>query len=391
MISSAAWRAALAPGGAKTALSELLSARFGSDDVRLTASGTEALQMALTEAGARAASKGRPVALPAYTCYDVASAAVGAHLPVTFYDIDPRSLCPDLEGIRRCLSAGAGILVANSLFGFPLDWDALREECDAAGAILIEDCAQGIGSTWRGRAGGSFGDMTVLSFGRGKGWTGGGGGALLVRSGAKAASGDRWASTESDLGPAGAGAGPRALSACLAQWAMGRPSLFWLPASLPGLNLGETHYRAPTPPHRMDAFAAASVLGHESLARAEVETRRLNGRRWGQELSGLFADPVGWFAPTPLHDGTCGYLRYPVVVRSPAVAAALGGKRGRRAGIGRGYPTVLPELPALGPLIAGRPTAAGASELAEGLFTLPTHGFVGAPDFRAGALLLQGR
>ena len=59
---------------------------------------------------------------------------------------------------------------------------AIAEIAERHGLAVVEDAAQGLGATWRGRPLGSFGDVSVLSFGRGKGWTGGVGGALLAEA-----------------------------------------------------------------------------------------------------------------------------------------------------------------------------------------------------------------
>jgi len=139
----------------------------------------------------------------------------------------------------------------------------------------------------------------------------------------------------------------------------------------------------------MDAFAAATVLGHEEPARHEIEIRRANGRRWTLELARRLDPADGWYAPIPLADGLCGYLRYPVIVRSPGIAATLMGAEGRRSGVGRGYPQALPELAPLQPLSGSTRILPGATELARGIFTLPTHGFVGERDFMDGVPLLE--
>ena len=66
------------------------------------------------------------------------------------------------------------------LYGVPADPEPVRAALAGAGAVLIEDAAQGAGASLRGRPLGGFGDLSVLSFGRGKGNTAGRGGALLA-------------------------------------------------------------------------------------------------------------------------------------------------------------------------------------------------------------------
>src|SRR5690606_9592300 len=119
------------------------------------------------------------------------------------------SLTPDGPSLRAALARRPAAVVAGSLYGFPLDWDGLRDACDDADALLIEDSAQGLGSGWKGRPGGSLGDLTVLSFGRGKGWSAGGGGALLAR-GRGTARLDRIDRMDRALAAPARAAGPRA-------------------------------------------------------------------------------------------------------------------------------------------------------------------------------------
>ena len=157
-----------------------LAERFQRETAIFTESGTQALQLALTLALEGLPASRRRVAVPGFGCYDVMTAAVGAGAPVMFYDVSPEHLGPETESLEQSASS-CGVLVAADLYGFPLDWSRLTAVAREAGAVLIEDAAQGIGSDWEGRVAGTHGDLAVLSFGRGKGWTGGGGGALLIR------------------------------------------------------------------------------------------------------------------------------------------------------------------------------------------------------------------
>src|SRR5687767_4065158 len=76
----------------RTELRQRLLRRYGADGAGLFARGTHALQIAL-EITRRTSQA--PVLLPAYTCYEVATAAVGARVPVALYDVDVNTLEPD--------------------------------------------------------------------------------------------------------------------------------------------------------------------------------------------------------------------------------------------------------------------------------------------------------
>lgn len=335
----------------------------------LCASGTDALRIALEIAGRR--SNGAPVALPAFACYDIATAAVGAGAPVLFYDIDPATLSPDLDSLERALRAGARSIVAAPLYGIPIDWAAIHELAARHGALLIEDAAQGHGAFWHGRPLGSLGTLAVLSFGRGKGWTGGGGGALLLARDADSELADAFAQRMEALETSTRSrtAGARILLKAVAQCALARPTLYGLPRAIPGLHLGRTVYRHPSPPSPMPRAAAALLEATHDAACAEAAARRRIARRYLQALDA--STPA-----TPIHppaDTAPGYLRLPL--RLPSGLASLADPRAaQRFGIAPSYPTPLPDLPPIRPLLAAPPAPhPGAATLARQLLTLPTH------------------
>ena len=72
------------------------------------------------------------------------------------------------------------LVVAAHLYGFPGKADEIRAVCDAHGALLIEDAAESMGATYRGRQTGSFGDYAAISYNGNKIITGSSGGCLLT-------------------------------------------------------------------------------------------------------------------------------------------------------------------------------------------------------------------
>jgi len=343
---------------AVAALARLLSREYSAATTLLLGSGTQALQVALQVALRHAG--GSTVALPAFTCFDVASAAVGAGAGIELYDMDPATLSPDLESLGRALERGACVAVINPLYGFPVDWDAVDTVLARHGAVGVEDAAQGFQAMWRGRAVGSFGPLSVLSFGRGKGWTGGSGGALLVRGSAAGWDVDR---------PSAAGSGGwadlRVLCHLLGQWALGRPTAYSLPAALPWLRLGETVYRGPRLPRRMTGAAAACLEAGRGAAEREAAARRANGTA----LLAAIAPTSDVRAVRPLAGATASFLRLPVRLaqglagfETPARAAGLG--------VVRAYPSLLAGLPPVrARMVQGTGHWPGAEELAGTLFT----------------------
>ena len=100
----AALDAVASPGIARGRLAQSLASRFAADRVALTGSGTQALQLALARVPVSSDGSAPLVALPAYTCFDVATAAVAAQVRVVFYDVDPLFLTPDGDGCKLVFS-----------------------------------------------------------------------------------------------------------------------------------------------------------------------------------------------------------------------------------------------------------------------------------------------
>jgi len=380
-LSRSAIGAIFRPEGVRGSLGRHLTARFDSSEAILTQSGTEALQLSF-QMLARAGERTPEVLLPAYSCYDLATAALGAAVRVRFYDVDPRTLAPDEYSFRYGLQQGARAAVVGNLYGFPMDFRTLRGWCREAGVVFIEDVAQGLGTSWMGQPGGTFGDLTVLSFGRGKGWTGGGGGALLVRDPAGLAAPEplREPTLSGSLEPA---------VASTAQWLLARPSLFGIPSALPGLGLGETHFRFPSHPSTISGFSAALAFDTKLIAQDQVPIRVSNAKRL---LNLLSLPPVtgkirAVEVPT---EGNASYLRFPVLL-APALSRDFRSPHAGKLGIAAGYPKPLPELPQLADLRAGPGKEfPGAVQLANDLMTFPTHSLLTPSDFRRIEAFLSG-
>lgn len=360
---------ALGLGRPRERLRERLAETYGTNDLLLIDSGTTALRLAIRGAvevadnGAAVGAPGRDaVALPAYCCFDVVTAAVGAGARVRLYDVDPETLGPDWPSLERALAAGdVAAVVAVHLYGIPVDIERVRGLAGAHGALVIDDAAQGFGGSIEGRPLGALGSLGVLSFGRGKGITGGGGGALLAND----APGRAALAAVRDL-PGRGRFGWAELAKLTAQWLLGRPSVYGLPASLPWLGLGETRYEEPWLPREVARGPAAAVLANWEASLAEAEARRANAGVLVGELRDRFGVPA-----SPVADATPGSLRQPIDVDREGDDEPWSA-RVRRSGVEQGYPS----LPAL-PVLSGHPAADGqwpqASRLSRRLWTIPTH------------------
>lgn len=354
-----AWACLTRGRTAETRVRSALQETYDPVTIIRTDSGTTALRLAM--AAAAAERRAAAIALPAYCCFDVATAADSSDVPVILYDIDPHTLAPDPDSLATALRTEPAAVVVVHLFGVPVDLSAVARLVDDTTTLLVEDAAQGAGASYAGRRLGTMGSVSVLSFGRGKGITGGSGGALLANDerGARFLAGRRAA------GPSSRGL--RELCTLTAQWALARPGFYSLPASLPFLALGETVYRNPRPPAAPTAASSGVLSVTWALQEFESRVRRQNATRLLQHVDACSRlrsiQPPDRSAP--------GYLRLPVLA-APAVRDAV--SAAGHLGIMPAYPTTLAQLTGFRDrcLNAGD-SFPGARALAQGLFTLPTH------------------
>lgn len=170
-----------------------LAAYTGAAHVIATSNGTSALHICLLLAGVEA---GDEVLLPTLTFIATANAVSYTGASLHFVDSESVSLGVDahrleiyLRGIARvvddkCVNRNTGAviraLMVMHVFGHPADLDALQEVASRWHLVLIEDAAESLGSTYRGRHTGNAGLLSALSFNGNKVVTTGGGGAVLT-------------------------------------------------------------------------------------------------------------------------------------------------------------------------------------------------------------------
>jgi perosamine synthetase len=347
---------------ARAIAADSLRERYGATDVLLTDSGISALTLALCEL----VPLGGIVAYPAFGCIDLTTAALGAGVRVRLYDLDPTTLSPDLDSVRRVIERGVDAIVVTHLYGYPADVLAIKSLAVAAGIPVIEDAAQGAGGMLEGRPLGSLADVSILSFGRGKGMSTGSGGALLVRT----SSFPGWCAAASrDLGRPSRGA--REFCTMAAQEALSHPLVYGLPAAMPALRLGEMVFHSPQAPRPISAASAAALSSVLERADANTAQRIKRARNLLSRVAGApYVVPV-----RPVGGGESGYLRLAVL--------DTGGRLEERRDLGavRSYPLTLDQHTQLkNVLLPGERAGSESAFLRRTLFTLPTHSRVGSTD-----------
>lgn len=139
-------------------------------------SGTAALDCAMAALGV---GPGDEVIVPAYTWWSDYTCVVHAGALPVFAELD-RSLTLDPADFARKITPRTRAVIAVHLLGGPCDMDAILATARARGIAVVEDCAQCVGGSYRGRKLGSLGDVGIYSFQINKTMTSGEGGAVVT-------------------------------------------------------------------------------------------------------------------------------------------------------------------------------------------------------------------
>ena len=176
-----------------TRFEQMVAAATGAAHAVAIVNGTAALHAALLLEGVKPNDE---VILPAITFVATANAVSHAGAIPHFVDstwgnlgLDPAALDAHLETISARqggelvnLQTGRRLraIVPVHIFGHPVDMAPLLAVAEKYGLVVVEDATESLGSTWKGRACGTFGHSAVLSFNGNKIITTGGGGMILT-------------------------------------------------------------------------------------------------------------------------------------------------------------------------------------------------------------------
>ena len=125
------------------------------------ASGTEALELGLHACGVKA---GDEVIVPAFTFIAAGSAVSALGARPVFADIEPATFNLDPDQIEARITPRTRAIVVVHLFGLAADMDPILAVAEKHGIPVVEDNAQSLGATYRGRKTGSMGQLGCLSF-----------------------------------------------------------------------------------------------------------------------------------------------------------------------------------------------------------------------------------
>ena len=168
----------IAPLGPNVDLFETEIADYiGVNSAAALSSGTAALHLALKSLGLKAGDK---VLCSSLTFAASANAILYENCIPVFIDSDPATWNLDVELLEEAIiQHKPKALITVDLYGQSCDYDFIIAVCKKHGVAIIEDSAEALGSEYKGKKCGAFGDISVLSFNGNKIITTSGGGMLL--------------------------------------------------------------------------------------------------------------------------------------------------------------------------------------------------------------------
>lgn len=156
--------------------------KTGTTKCLLTTSCTHATELAALLADIK---EGDEVIMPSYTFVSTADAFVLRGAKAVFVDIRPDTMNIDETKIEAAITEKTKAIVPVHYAGVACEMDTIMDIAKRHNLVVIEDAAQGIMSTYKGKALGTIGDYGCFSFHETKNYSMGEGGALLIRDGAK--------------------------------------------------------------------------------------------------------------------------------------------------------------------------------------------------------------
>jgi dTDP-4-amino-4,6-dideoxygalactose transaminase len=342
-------------------------------------SGTGALTLALRAISGNTTRK--KVILPAYTCPSLLASIIKSGLEPVLCDLEAHSFQMDRDLLEGQMGPDVLAVIAVHLFGVPENILGIMEIAGEKGVAVIEDAAQAFGNrlpgadpaTSNSRALlGSFGDIGILSFGRGKPLSFLAGGTVLVNNADyRGMVQAHYSSLPTfEYFPSKASY----LLNLLLYAIVYHPNLYWIPQGIPWLKLGETVFSLDFEIGRLNpqALRIGRILmknferyrkGRERIARTYTEKLK--------ELSDEF-----FYIPERGGDDIC-LLRFPVILknkeRRDRILVEL-----KKRGLGATgmYPVPLNEQEGIPRALFSDKLYPNAKHLSERIMTLPLHEYV---------------
>ena len=156
-----------------------LENRFGANKVLLTTSGSTALDIAALLCELK---PGDEVILPSFTFSSTANSFAIYGATLVFVDIRPDTMNIDESKIEAAITNKTKVIVPVHYAGVACEMDKIMEIAKKYGLLVVEDAAQGVMSTYKGKALGTIGDIGCYSFHETKNYSMGEGGAIVINN-----------------------------------------------------------------------------------------------------------------------------------------------------------------------------------------------------------------
>ena len=156
---------------------EWIEHRFGTRKAMLTTSGSSALDMAALLCNIK---PGDEVILPSYTFSSTANAFVLSGAKLVFVDIRPDTMNIDENRIEDAITDRTKVICVVHYAGVACEMDTIMDIANRHNLKVVEDAAQGIMSSYKGKSLGTIGDFGCFSFHETKNYSMGEGGAILI-------------------------------------------------------------------------------------------------------------------------------------------------------------------------------------------------------------------
>lgn len=158
---------------------EWMEKRFNAKKVMLTTSGSSALDMAALLCGLQ---PGDEVILPSFTFSSTANSFVLAGAKLVFVDIRPDTMNIDENKIEAAITDKSRVICPVHYAGVACEMDTIMDIAKKHNLMVIEDAAQAVMSTYKGKACGAIGDFGCFSFHETKNYSMGEGGAIVINN-----------------------------------------------------------------------------------------------------------------------------------------------------------------------------------------------------------------
>ena len=160
-------------------LENILKNIFKEKNILVTSSGTAAIHLAYLAIGLK---DGDEIIVPGYGYLAAANIAKLLNLKIVFADVDPNTFCITEKDIKKVITKKTKAIVITHTYGNMCEVDKIRNLSKKWKVILIEDAAEALGSKFKNKFSGTYGDIGIYSFQAVKTITTGEGGAISTKN-----------------------------------------------------------------------------------------------------------------------------------------------------------------------------------------------------------------